>query len=56
MLKLRFKKMYTPFRRPFTTAYETKQQQAALLVAIVYDGHTGIGEAPIISYYDVTME
>lgn len=56
MLKLRFRKISSPFRDPFTTTYETKTQQDALQVAIEYNGYRGIGEAPIISYYDISYE
>jgi L-alanine-DL-glutamate epimerase-like enolase superfamily enzyme len=56
MLKVRFRKISTPFHHAFTTNHETKTHQEALLVAIEHNGLRGIGEAPIISYYPQTME
>lgn len=45
-----------PFRHPFTTSKGTKTHQPALVVRLEADGVTGWGEAPAISYYDVTVE
>lgn len=56
MLHIRFKFLNTPFRHPFTTAHGIKTHQPALLVAIQFNGLTGIGEAPAIHYYNVTTE
>lgn len=56
MLKVRFKKVNTPFKLPFTTQHETKTHQPALLIAIEYNGFRGIGEIAVISYYPQTME
>ena len=56
MLKLKYKRTRTPFRKAFTTNHETKTEQESFLVAIEYNGFRGIGEAPIISYYPQTME
>ena len=44
------------FRHPFTTSKGTKTHQPALVVCIEVDGIKGWGEAPAISYYDVTVE
>ncbi len=56
MLKVRFRKISTPFKQAFTTNHETKTEQTALLVAIEFKGLRGIGEAPVISYYPQTMD
>jgi L-alanine-DL-glutamate epimerase-like enolase superfamily enzyme len=45
-----------PFRSPFTTAKGTKTHQPSLLVRLEHCGNVGWGEAPAISYYDVTVE
>lgn len=56
MLKVRFRKISTPFRQAFTTAHETKTEQPALQIALEYRGFRGVGETPIISYYPYTLE
>ena len=45
-----------PFRHPFTTSKGTKTHQPALIVRLEQGGIAGWGEAPAISYYDVTVE
>ena len=45
-----------PFRHPFTTSKGTKTHQPALFVRLEQGGIAGWGEAPAISYYDVTVE
>lgn len=56
MLHVKYKKINTAFRHPFTTAHGLKTEQVALLVAISFSGHTGFGEAPAIHYYNVSVE
>jgi L-alanine-DL-glutamate epimerase-like enolase superfamily enzyme len=56
MLQIKYKSISTAFHHPFTTAHGIKTHQPALLVAITFNGITGIGEAPAIHYYNVTVE
>jgi len=43
------------FQYPFTTHKGTKTAQPTLIVSLTGHGMTGYGEAPAISYYDVTV-
>jgi len=45
-----------PFRYPFTISKGTKTHQPSLVVALEFLGHVGYGEAPAISYYNITAE
>ena len=56
MLSIKYKSLNTEFIYPFTTAHGLKTHQPALLIAIEFNGVLGIGEAPAIHYYDVTVE
>lgn len=56
MIQLQYKNIQTPFHYPFITAHGEKTHQAALLIALTFNGITGYGEAPAIHYYDVTVE
>lgn len=56
MLDIRYKKIETKFIYPFTTAHGLKTHQSALLIAIQCNGYMGIGEAPAIHYYQVSVE
>lgn len=56
MLQVRYKSISTPFHHPFTTAHGLKTHQPALLIALSFNGVTGIGEAPAIHYYGVSVE
>ncbi len=55
-MKVAYKSVATPFRHPFTISKGTKTHQPALLVELEYFGFKGYGEAPAITYYDVTVE
>ncbi|MCO5240214.1 MAG: dipeptide epimerase [Chitinophagaceae bacterium] len=44
------------FRHPFTISKGTKTHQPSLLVTLNFAGIPGYGEAPAISYYDITVE
>ncbi len=44
------------FRHPFTISRGTKTQQPTLIVQLSYNGLTGYGEAPAISYYHIPVE
>jgi len=56
MLGIKYKKIETAFVDPFATAHGVKTHQPALQIAISYKGVMGIGEAPAISYYGVSVE
>lgn len=56
MLNIKYKSISTPFHHPFTTAHGLKTHQPALLIALMFNGVTGFGEAPAIHYYDVTVD
>ena len=56
MIKVSYKKTNLPFKYPFTISKATKTHQTALIVQLEYFGHVGYGEAPAISYYDITVE
>lgn len=56
MLDIKYKSISTPFKHPFTTAHGLKTHQPALLIAVGFRGILGIGEAPAIHYYNVTVD
>ena len=56
MLQLRHYQFNLPFRYPFTIAKGTKTHQPSLVVSLGMGPLTGFGEAPAISYYNVTVE
>lgn len=45
-----------PFKHPFTISKGTKTHQPSLIVSLQHFGQTGYGEAPAISYYNITAE
>ncbi len=53
--KLQYQSHELPFRYPFTISKGTKTHQPSLLVALTFGGVTGYGEAPAISYYNITV-
>lgn len=53
-MKVRFSIAELPFRHPFTISKGTKTHQPILVTALEWNGVVGYGEAPAISYYDVT--
>jgi L-alanine-DL-glutamate epimerase-like enolase superfamily enzyme len=56
-MQLYYKTIHTPFRHPFTiSGGRTKTHQPSLVVALQMGRHFGYGEAPAISYYNVTVE
>lgn len=55
-MHLQYKSYSLPFRHPFTISKGTKTHQPTLLVALSHFGHTGYGEAPAITYYDISVE
>ncbi len=56
MLQLRYQSYQLAFQYPFTTAHGTKDHQPTLVVALGLGNTYGFGEAPAISYYDITVE
>lgn len=46
----------TPFVHPFTISKGTKTHQPALIVQLEHRGRIGWGEAPAITYYNITVE
>jgi L-alanine-DL-glutamate epimerase-like enolase superfamily enzyme len=56
MLQLRHYSYNLPFEYPFTIAKGTKTHQPTLIVSLGLGALRGHGEAPAISYYDVTTE
>lgn len=55
-LNLSYKEINSVFHHPFTISKGTKTHQPALLVKLEFFGHTGYGEAPAISYYNIPVE
>ncbi len=45
-----------PFRHPFTISKGTKTHQPICIVKLEQDGYVGYGEAPAISYYNITVD
>ncbi|GAO45375.1 dipeptide epimerase [Flavihumibacter petaseus] len=45
-----------PFVYPFTISKGTKTHQPTFVVALEFNGRTGYGEAPAISYYNIPVE
>ena len=55
-MKVNYKTYNLPFRYPFTISRGTKTHQPSLLVELNFAGIKGYGEAPAITYYDITVE
>jgi L-Ala-D/L-Glu epimerase len=55
-MKLRYKTYNLPFHHPFTISKGTKTHQPTLIVELDFMGIKGYGEAPAISYYNITVE
>ena len=55
-MKLNYKVFELPFKHPFTISKASKNVQPTLVVELEYFGLKGYGEAPAISYYDITIE
>jgi L-alanine-DL-glutamate epimerase-like enolase superfamily enzyme len=55
-LKVSYKKYNLPFKHPFTISKGTKTHQPTLIVELEHFGIKGYGEAPAISYYNITVE
>jgi len=55
-MKIRYKKIELPFKHPFTISKGTKTHQPSLIVELEFMGTKGYGEAPAITYYNITVE
>ena len=55
-MQLQYKPFNLKFRHPFTISRGTKTHQPSLVVCLSHMGLTGWGEAPAITYYDITVE
>lgn len=56
-MKLHYKKINLPFQYPFTiSGGRTKTHQPSLIVALQLGNLIGYGEAPAITYYNITIE
>lgn len=55
-MKIKYKISNLPFKHPFTISKGTKTHQKAFLVELEFRGIRGYGEAPDISYYNITTE
>lgn len=55
-MKLTYHTYNLKFKHPFTISRGTKTHQPTIVVALDHLGLTGYGEAPAISYYDITVE
>ena len=55
-MKLTYKTYNLPFHHPFTISKGTKTHQPTLIVQLDFMGIKGYGEAPAISYYNITVE
>jgi L-alanine-DL-glutamate epimerase-like enolase superfamily enzyme len=53
-MQVQFKSFQLPFRYPFTISKGTKTHQPTLVVALTHFGITGYGEAPAITYYNIS--
>lgn len=55
-MKIRYWKYDNPFVYPFTISKGTKTHQPCLIVELEHMGLRGYGEAPAISYYNVSVD
>jgi L-alanine-DL-glutamate epimerase-like enolase superfamily enzyme len=55
-VKLTYHTYNLKFRHPFTISRGTKTHQPTLIVALEHLGKIGYGEAPAITYYNITVE
>ncbi|HOZ96903.1 MAG TPA: dipeptide epimerase [Niabella sp.] len=55
-MKLNYYPYHLKFRHPFTISKGTKTHQPTLIVELEHFGIKGYGEAPAITYYNITVE
>ncbi len=56
MMKINYWSFNLPFKYPFTISKGTKTHQPSLVVELDFNGIKGYGEAPAITYYDITVD
>lgn len=54
-MKIRYAAIDLPFKYPFTISKGTKTHQPTFIVELEWNGVTGVGEAPAISYYHIPV-
>jgi L-alanine-DL-glutamate epimerase-like enolase superfamily enzyme len=55
-VKVKYKQFELPFRYPFTISKGTKTHQPTLIVELELGPYKGYGEAPSITYYNISIE
>lgn len=55
-MKLQYWAHHLKFRHPFTISKGSKTHQPTLIVSLEHLGHKGYGEAPPITYYNITID
>ncbi|MEP6594510.1 MAG: dipeptide epimerase [Ginsengibacter sp.] len=55
-MKINYRSYNLPFKHAFTISKGTKTRQPTLIVELEHFGINGYGEAPAISYYNITVE
>ena len=55
-MNLKYKSYNLPFKYPFTISKGTKTHQPTLIVELEHFGIKGYGEAPAITYYNITVD
>jgi L-alanine-DL-glutamate epimerase-like enolase superfamily enzyme len=55
-MKVNYKVFELPFKHPFTISKASKTVQPTLIVELDYFGFKGYGEAPAITYYNITVD
>ncbi|MEO6454183.1 MAG: dipeptide epimerase [Ginsengibacter sp.] len=55
-MNIKYKSYNLPFKHPFTISKGTKTHQPSLVIELEYFGIKGYGEAPAITYYNITVE
>ncbi len=56
MFKIKYRQHSLPFEYPFTISKGTKTHQPIFVVELEFRGIKAYGEAPAITYYDITVE
>src|SRR6188768_827394 len=55
-MKVKYKIFNLPFHHPFTISKGTKTHQPTFVVELEHLGWKGYGEAPAITYYNISVE
>ena len=56
MLQVKFWQKSIPFEYPFTISKGTKTHQDTFIVELTFRGIKGYGEAPAITYYNISTQ